>query len=94
MWDKRVVEKLDVCFGEFTLAISFRNVVDQLVRVFVGVYGSNSGIDRRLLWDELAGILSWWSMPWCIGGDFNVTQFLSERSGEGSMFAMRDFISE
>jgi hypothetical protein len=30
-------------------------------------------------------------MPWCIRGDFNVTRFPSERSGEGSMSAMRDF---
>jgi endonuclease/exonuclease/phosphatase family metal-dependent hydrolase len=30
-------------------------------------------------------------MPWCIGGNFNVTWFSSERSGEGSMSAMRDF---
>jgi hypothetical protein len=27
MWDKRVVEKVDVSLGEFTLAVSFRNVV-------------------------------------------------------------------
>lgn len=23
---------------------------------------------RRLLWDELAGMVSWWNMPYCIGG--------------------------
>jgi hypothetical protein len=91
MWDKRVVEKIDVCVGNFTLAISFRNVVDHFVWAFAGVYGLNSNSDRRLLWDELAGILSWWSLPWCIGGDFNVTRFPSERSGEGSLSAMRDF---
>jgi len=26
MWDRRVVEKLDGCAGEFLVAISFRNV--------------------------------------------------------------------
>jgi hypothetical protein len=31
MWDKRVVEKVDECMGDFTLAISFRNVVDRFV---------------------------------------------------------------
>jgi hypothetical protein len=36
-------------------------------------------------------VFSWWSMPWCIAGDFNVTRFPSDRSGEGSMSAMRDF---
>jgi hypothetical protein len=77
--------------GEFTLAISFRNVVDRFVWAFEGVYGPNSGIDRRLLWDELAGILSWWNILWCIGGDFNVTRFPNERFVDGSMSAMRDF---
>jgi hypothetical protein len=97
MWDKRVVEKIDVCMGEFTLVVSFRNVADHFVWTFAGVHGPNSGIDRRLLWDELAGIISWWNMPWCMGGDFNVTRFPNERSREGSMSAMRDcsgFISD
>jgi hypothetical protein len=48
----------------------------------VGVYGPNSNSVRRLLGDELTGMLNWWNFPWCIGGDFNVTQFSSERSGE------------
>jgi len=91
MWDKRVVEKIDVCVGEFTLVVSFRNVVDCFVWAFASVYGQNFDSDRRLLWDELAGFLSWWSMPWCIGCDFHVTRFPSERSGEGSLSAMRDF---
>jgi exonuclease III len=97
MWDNRVAEKVDVCLGIFTLAVSFRNVVDRFVWAFVGVYGPNSDMNRSLLWDELAGILSWWSLPWCIGGDFNAARFPSERSGEGSRPAMRefsDFISE
>jgi len=92
-----VVEKVDVCFGVFTLTVSFRNVVDRFVWAFAGVYGPNSDIDRSLLWDELAGILSWWSLPWCIGGDFSVARFPSERSGEGCRSAMRvfsDFFSE
>jgi endonuclease/exonuclease/phosphatase family metal-dependent hydrolase len=97
MWDNKVVEKVDVCLGDFTLAVSFRNVVDRFVWAFAGVYGTNSDMDRSLLWDELAGILSWWSLPWCIGGDFNATRFPSERSGEGNRHAMRelsDFIFE
>jgi exonuclease III len=68
MWDKRLVEKVDVCLGEFTLVVSFRNIVDGFEWAFAGVYGPNSLIDRRRLWDELAGILNWWNMPWCIGG--------------------------
>jgi hypothetical protein len=28
MWDMRVVEKIDECVREFTLAVTFRNVED------------------------------------------------------------------
>jgi hypothetical protein len=58
MWDKRVVEKVDVCVGDLTLAVSFRNVADLFEWGFAGVYGPNSSIDRRGLWDELSRILS------------------------------------
>lgn len=30
-------------------------------------------------------MLNWWSLSWCIGGDFKVTQFPSERSGEARL---------
>jgi hypothetical protein len=62
MWDKRVVEKVDVCVRDFTLAVFFRNVADHFEWGFARVYGLNFSIDRRGLWDELAGILSWWNM--------------------------------
>uniref|UniRef100_A0A2N9GEX2 Reverse transcriptase domain-containing protein n=1 Tax=Fagus sylvatica TaxID=28930 RepID=A0A2N9GEX2_FAGSY len=31
------------------------------------------------VWDELAGMRSWWEVPWVLGGDFNVVRFPSER---------------
>lgn len=39
MWDKRIVEKIDVFVGEFVLACSFRSVVDDFSWAFAGVYG-------------------------------------------------------
>jgi hypothetical protein len=58
MWDKRVVEKIDECVGDFTLAVTFRNIADHSTKAFAGVYGPNSNRDKRLLWNELAGLLS------------------------------------
>jgi hypothetical protein len=40
-----------------------------------------------VLWDELVGLMSWWEMPWCIGGDFNVVRFPSA----GFSAAMEEF---
>lgn len=43
------------------------------------------------------GVSNWWDLPWCFGGDFNVTRFPSEGEGEevysgyGEFF---NFISE
>jgi hypothetical protein len=49
------------------------------------------------MWDELAGIRSWWDVPWCLGGDFNVVRFPSEKVGSmnftGAMYDFSDFIS-
>ena len=49
------------------------------------MYGPNSNSRRRFMWEELAGLMSIWDMPCCIGGDFNATIFLSERSGRAGM---------
>ena len=65
---------------------------DQLVWAFIGVYGPNASRDRRFLWEELFGLSSWWNVPWCVGVDFNVVRFPSERFGSSSFTAaMREF---
>jgi hypothetical protein len=81
MWDRRVVTKIEVCLGNYLAACSFRNVGDGLLWAFAGVYGPTCNSLRRFLWEELAGLLSIWDLPWCIGGDFNATIFHNERSG-------------
>ena len=97
MWDRRGVEKIEVYMGEFVAAASFRSADDDFVWAFAGVYGPNSNVDRKFLWEELTGLISWWDLPWCIGGDFNVTRFPSERSRNvrqsSAMSDFSDFIS-
>jgi hypothetical protein len=57
------------------------------------VYGPNNDNDRKLLCDELVGIMSWLEKPWCIGGDFNAIRYPSERSGDIRLsLAMREFL--
>ncbi|KAG6636557.1 hypothetical protein CIPAW_11G119300 [Carya illinoinensis] len=98
MWDKRVVENIDKFVGEYFVGCLFKNSEDGFEWAFAGVYGPNLEGEWRLLWDELASLCSWWEMPWCIGGDFNVTRFPSARSGDGwqnhAMGEFSDFISE
>jgi hypothetical protein len=77
-WDRRVVEKIE-CVWAFSECCSFRNVDDNFEWAFAAGYGPIVDSDRRVLWDELTGLISWWNSP-CIGGDFNIIHFLSERS--------------
>lgn len=74
-WDKRIVEYLEECIGDYSVASSFKNVEDGFVWTFAGKYGPNLDSSRRLLWDEIVGFCSWCEVPWCIGGDFNVKLF-------------------
>jgi exonuclease III len=98
MWDHRVVSKIDSCLGRFVVACLFRNVEDDMVWAFAGVYGPNRDQSRWRLWEELAGLLSLWEVPWCIGGDFNVTLHLDERLGgaahRSAVSDFADFVAE
>ncbi|KAG6634121.1 hypothetical protein CIPAW_12G097200 [Carya illinoinensis] len=92
MWDKRVIELVEESIGEFVVACSFKSLEDGFGWGFAGIYGPNNDNHRKLLWDEIAGLCSWWEGPWCIGGDFNTTRFSSERSGDSNTgSAMTDF---
>jgi len=73
------VEKVKESEGEFSVVCSFRSVKYQFPWAFVGVYLPNIDRDRRLLWDELSGLISWRNLPWLILGNFNVSKFPSER---------------
>jgi len=49
---------------------------------FANVYCPNDDNDRRVLWDELVQLCSWWDLSRCIGGDFNIIRYSSEISSE------------
>ncbi|KAF5442432.1 hypothetical protein F2P56_035089 [Juglans regia] len=63
MWDKRVVEAIEECIGEFSVSVLFKKVSDGWIWAFAGSYGPNIDRDRRRLWEELAGIHSSWDVP-------------------------------
>jgi hypothetical protein len=92
MWDRRVVERVDEAIGCFSISCRFREVASSLEWVFSGVYGPNRAVERRLMWDELAGIATVWAVPWCVGGDFNLVRYPTERAGASDLSpSMRDF---
>ena len=97
MWDRRVVEKLEEAVGQFSISCRFKNVSDHFEWAFTGIYGPNLNRECQFMWEELAGLISLWNFPWCLGGDFNIIHFPSERLGAGRfsrcMYDFSDFIS-
>ncbi len=92
MWDRRVVEKMDEAVGLFSVSCKFRCVADQYDWAFSGVYGLQFDRDKRVMWEELSRLASWWDVPWFVGGDFNVVCFPFERLGADQFTpAMNDF---
>ncbi|GJZ30045.1 RNA-directed DNA polymerase, eukaryota, reverse transcriptase zinc-binding domain protein [Tanacetum coccineum] len=84
-WDK---DKVDVMVVHMTRQVML--VVVEIIKlkqkVFCSfVYASNSGIERRSLWNNLRRFkASTYGCPWILMGDFNVTLKLEEHSAGGS----------
>ena len=97
MWDRRVVEKVEEAVGHFSVSCKFKNVGDQFEWAFTGVYGPNLNKRCRLMWEELTGLISWWDLSWCVGGDFNIIRFPSEWLGAASfswaLYGFSNFIA-
>jgi hypothetical protein len=71
----------------------FRSVIDNFEWAFAEMYDPNNDVDRKCLWDELVGLMSWWELPWCIGGNFKVVCYLCERSDDSKQSpTMLDFL--
>jgi hypothetical protein len=74
MWDKRLVEKIEVYVGEFVLAYSFRSVADDFSWAFAGVYGPCNDIIIRYF-ISMQGLmdlpLARWSFTWSNNQDIS-----------------------
>ena len=86
IWDKRVVKKIDVLVGQFSVSVLFRGVLD----------GPNIDLNRAVLWEELSRVCTHWNKSWFLFGDFNIIRYPYERLGcesfSPAMFAFSDFI--
>ena len=56
MWDRRVLEKLEVLVGLFLVSVQWKGVEDGFIWAGSGVCGPNDNNLRGDLWDELVGI--------------------------------------
>ena len=92
MWDRRVLEKLEVIVGYFSISGLWQGEGDGFIWACSGVYGLNDNNLREHMWDELIGIQQLWDVPWCYIGDFNIIRFPSERLERSRLtLAMENF---
>ena len=61
IWDKRVVEKIDVSVGQFSVSVLLRGVLDGFEWVCTGIYGPNADLNRAILWEELSRVCTHWN---------------------------------
>ena len=92
-WDNRVLELVSMELGLYSISCHFKCCDDGFLWIFTGVYSPTLRSAREDFWDELGAIRGLWSDLWCIGADFNVVRFPSERSGALRLSStMRRFI--
>ena len=94
MWDRKVLEKLEVMVGQFSISVRWQGLGDGFIWVCSGVYGPNDNNLKGQLWDKLIGIQQLWEVPWCYIGDVNIVQFPSERLGGSRLIPAMENISE
>ena len=94
MWDKRVLEKLEVMVGQFSVSVRWHGLGDGFIWACSGVYGLNDNNLRGQMWDELIGIQQLWEVPWCYIGDFNIIRFPNEWLGGSRLTSAMENFSE
>lgn len=66
--------------------------------VIANVYGSNCTSERKLLWERLTNLRTFFSGPWCLGGDLNEVRYSAERHGcssrDSNMRRLNKFIED
>lgn len=63
MWDSKVLEKVEVEYGMFSVSCLFKDVTDGFRWVFTGVYSPVTNHHRGELWDELSAMAFRWEFP-------------------------------
>ncbi|RVW20109.1 hypothetical protein CK203_111553 [Vitis vinifera] len=62
-WDNRVLELLELEQDVYTISSCFRNVEDDYIWVFTGVYGPVLSRAKEEFWEELGAIKGLWNDP-------------------------------
>lgn len=86
-WRKDRFSMMDTFVGVHSASVVLRRRYYKMLFLFSTVYGPLNRSDLQQLWVDLSNARRMWdSIPWLVGGDFNVTLLASDRLvGKGGM---------
>lgn len=97
LWDTRYVSVLQSWKDVFSLSILAEDLKNSAKWLLTTVYGPNNSQRRMELWSVLDIIKGRWNSAWCIGGDWNIIRYPSEKLGSsratGDMRRFSDWIN-
>ena len=85
-WRDSYFNLLQCIVKQHSLHVILINLSDNSLLNISNVYGPNSKINRRILWNECLEFRSFALGSWILGGDFNVTHFF------GSVLLVKEII--
>eukprot|EP00268_Persea_americana_P015739 TRINITY_DN17396_c0_g2_i1.p1 TRINITY_DN17396_c0_g2~~TRINITY_DN17396_c0_g2_i1.p1 ORF type:complete len:145 (-),score=23.46 TRINITY_DN17396_c0_g2_i1:183-617(-) len=81
----RCFELEDASKSKRSLAVKLKGVAGGLILAVSNVYGPNDDSQRSDFLKTIPDSKSLWSVPWCIGGDFNMVRFPYEKKGSRNL---------
>lgn len=85
--NKRVLNIKDSWIGSLSVSALVEDLNNNFSWIISSVYGSKDSNVRANFWSELHYIRGRWRGPWCIGGDWNIARYPTEKMG-GARSAM------
>lgn len=97
MWDSRKINILKSWRDVFSAPALVEDLSTKAKWLITSVYGPNDSQREKQFWKELDEVRGRWDGAWCIGGDWNIVRFPSERRGTsrmtGEMSSFSDWIN-
>ncbi|GKV41716.1 hypothetical protein SLEP1_g49214 [Rubroshorea leprosula] len=92
IWNTKVLKKMEVIEGNNFIRISRLWGEERIPVNILNIYSLCQLMGKRMLWDDLQGLLNSKRRKWCLMGDFNAVRGIEERAGEtGISSEMREF---
>lgn len=85
LWDCRHISIDAMWKGVFSVSVIMEDLEVKFRWLVTDVYGPNDSSRRREFWQELDGTRGRWNGAWCVGGEWNVVRFPSEKLKDGRL---------